>query len=235
MTTLDGKILAKAAPLQALAHILPDDLVQADYAQWQQQLAAAVSAFDEGRLEQVFGQIFACYPLPVVFQDILMPLWQQLLQRQREFGQTSEWLFLDSFLRGRALQRLQLARSGGSERVLLAALPGQFGNGRGELRLGGDPARLPSTAGLRVSGRLAEFDWSAWQTALQPYQALAGDGQNRKLFAGADLRIDRFSGFGTQVDNLGVQLAPVQGGWQLDLSSALLEGRVGRVDFDLGE
>ena len=36
-----GKILAKAAPLQALAHIIPSDLVQADYAQWQQQLAAA--------------------------------------------------------------------------------------------------------------------------------------------------------------------------------------------------
>ena len=119
---------------------------------------------------------------------------------------------------------------GGLASLALAAPPGQFGNGRGELRLGGDPARLPSTAGLRVSGRLAAFDWSAWQAALQPYQALAGDGQNRKLFAGADLRIDRFSGFGTQVDNLGVKLAPVQGGWQLDLSSALLEGRVGLPD-----
>ena len=31
----------------------------------------------------------------------------------------------DLLLRGRALQRLQLARSGGGERVLLAALPGQ--------------------------------------------------------------------------------------------------------------
>ena len=85
----------------------------------------ALSHFDEARLEQVYGQVFSSYPLAVVFQDILLPLWQQLLQRQREFGQTSEWLLLDSFLRGRALQRLQLARSGGSERVLLSALPGQ--------------------------------------------------------------------------------------------------------------
>jgi hypothetical protein len=67
--------------------------VQADYAQWQQQVQVAVSAFDDRALEQVYGQIFSAYPLSVVFQDILMPLWQQMLQRQDAFGQTSEWLF----------------------------------------------------------------------------------------------------------------------------------------------
>ena len=46
-----------------------------------------------------------------------------------------------------------LADFQGLASLALAASPGQFGNGRGELRLGGDPARLPSTAGLRVSGR----------------------------------------------------------------------------------
>jgi hypothetical protein len=87
-----GKILAKTEPLKALA--LPDDLVQADYAQWQQHLQAAVSAFDDRALEQPLRTDFSAYPLSVVFQDILMPLWQQLLQRQDAFGQTSEWLFL---------------------------------------------------------------------------------------------------------------------------------------------
>src|SRR5690606_17109442 len=53
-----------------------------------------------------------------------MPLWQELLIRQEAFGQTSEWLFFDTFLRARTLQRLQFIRSQAEERVLLAALPG---------------------------------------------------------------------------------------------------------------
>ena len=56
-----GRILAKSAPLQALSHIIPNELVQADYAQWQQQVHAAVSAFDDVQLDQVQGQIFSIY------------------------------------------------------------------------------------------------------------------------------------------------------------------------------
>ncbi|WP_394561580.1 YhdP family protein [Aquipseudomonas alcaligenes] len=114
--------------------------------------------------------------------------------------------------------------------LALAAAPGQTLQGRGELRLGGDPAKLPSDAGLRVSGKLAELDWSAWQAAAKPYMGLAGDGQNRQFFRGADLAIGRFNGFGTQVDNLGVKLARAQAGWQLNLSSALLEGSIALPD-----
>jgi len=117
-----GKILAKAAPLQALSHIIPNELVQADYSQWQRQVQLAVSAFDEVQLEQVYGQIFSSYPLTVVFQDILMPLWKHLLQRQDAFGQTSEWLFLDGFLRSRVLQRLLLVRIMQPRQVIVCAL-----------------------------------------------------------------------------------------------------------------
>jgi hypothetical protein len=63
------------------------------------QVQVAVSAFDDRALEQVYGPDFSSYPLSVVFQDILMPLWLQMLQRQDAFGQTSEWLFFDGFLR----------------------------------------------------------------------------------------------------------------------------------------
>lgn len=120
-----GKILAKAEPLQALAKIIPDELVLADYTQWQQQVQAAVGGFDEVLLEQIYGQIFSSYPLTVVFQDILMPLWQQLLLRHDGFGQTSEWLFLDGFLRSRVLQRLQLMRVMQPRRVIVCALGDQ--------------------------------------------------------------------------------------------------------------
>jgi uncharacterized protein (TIGR02099 family) len=114
--------------------------------------------------------------------------------------------------------------------LAFAAPPGQMLQGRGELRLGGEPARLPSGQGLRVSGRIAELDWNAWQAAAKPHAGLAGDGQTLRLFRGAELDIGRFNGFGTQVDNLAVKLARAEAGWQLDLSSALLEGRIGLPD-----
>lgn len=119
-----GKLLARAAPLQALSHLIPDDLVLTDYAQWQQQIRVAVSAFDDVQLEQVYGQIFSSYALPVVFQDILVPVWRQLLQRQDQFGGSSEWIFLDGFLRSRVLQRLLLMRDTRPRRVVLSALVG---------------------------------------------------------------------------------------------------------------
>ncbi|POF42676.1 helix-turn-helix-type transcriptional regulator [Pseudomonas laurylsulfativorans] len=119
-----GKLLARAAPLQTLSHIIPYDLVLADYAQWQQQVRVAVSAFDEVQLEQVYGQIFSSYSLPVVFQEILVPVWRQFLQRQDQFGGTSEWIFLDGFLRSRVLQRLLLMRDTRPRRVVISALVG---------------------------------------------------------------------------------------------------------------
>lgn len=120
-----GKILAKTEPLKALAHIIPDDLVQTDYVQWQQQVQVAVSAFDDRALDQVYNQIFSSYALPVVFQDILMPLWLQMLQRQDAFGQTSEWLFFDGFLRARVLQRIVVLRGTQPRKVVVSALAGQ--------------------------------------------------------------------------------------------------------------
>ena len=119
-----GKILARSEPLQALSHIIPNSLVEADYAQWQQQVLAAVNGFDDLQLEQVYGQIFSSYALPVVFQDILIPVWKQLLQRQDQFGVTSEWLFLDGFLRSRVVQRLLLTREKQPHHVVICALDG---------------------------------------------------------------------------------------------------------------
>ena len=119
-----GKILARTEPLKALSHIIPNTLVAADYAQWQQQVLAAVNGFDDLQLEQVYGQIFSSYALAVVFQDILIPVWKQLLQRQDQFGVTSEWLFLDGFLRSRVVQRLLLTREKQPRRVVICALDG---------------------------------------------------------------------------------------------------------------
>lgn len=86
-------------------------------------MRSALQNFDEPRLERLYGQIFSCYPLPVVFQDIFMPVWQELLLRQDEVGQRGEWLMLDGFLRGRCRQRLQVRRGESRDRVLVVALP----------------------------------------------------------------------------------------------------------------
>ncbi|MCG4451726.1 MULTISPECIES: MerR family transcriptional regulator [unclassified Pseudomonas] len=119
-----GKILAKNISTRSASTPVYEEVTSGEWAEWQAQLRRAISAFDDVRLDRLYGQVFSSYPLPVVFQDILMPLWQELLLRQDEFGQVSEWLFLDTFLRARTLQRLQMFRTQVEERVLLAALPG---------------------------------------------------------------------------------------------------------------
>ncbi|WP_028942705.1 MerR family transcriptional regulator [Pseudomonas vranovensis] len=118
-----GKILARSHSLKAQAEPLHNPASQNDFKQWQLQLRQAVRAFDEQRLGQVYGQVFSGYPLLVAFQEILMPVWQALRSTREAFGQTSEWLFLDGFLRGRVLQRLQLAEEQQEVRVVLAAIP----------------------------------------------------------------------------------------------------------------
>lgn len=120
-----GRILAKTSEVLALSNIIPDELVQADCAQWQTQIKAALSNFDDMEMGRIYGQVFSTYSLTVVFQDILMPLWTQLLQQHDLFGETSEWVMLDGFLRTRVLQRLSLLRGTQPLRVVVSAIDGQ--------------------------------------------------------------------------------------------------------------
>jgi len=121
-----GKILARSQALKVQDAPVQRQPVSSEWGEWQQQVRRAVNAFDERRLEQIYGQVFSSYPMVVVFQDILMPVWHELLVRQEAFGQTSEWLLLDNFLRARTLQRLQLVQGQAQDcTVLLAAVPGQ--------------------------------------------------------------------------------------------------------------
>ncbi|KAF0862963.1 MerR family transcriptional regulator [Pseudomonas sp. LD120] len=117
-----GKLLAKSRAAQAQVEAPVNDALQGEYSQWREQLKQAVSAFDEAQLERLYGQVFSSYALPVVFQDIFLPFWKQLLQEPSAFGQTSEWLFLDGFLRARITQRLLLQRATQSQQLLLTGL-----------------------------------------------------------------------------------------------------------------
>ena len=119
-----GKILARdQLPSEPATPSRSD--TELEWRQWQAQLRLAISAFDDRELDQLYGQIFSVYSTTVVFQDILMPLWQQLLRHHGSFGQASEWLFFDSFLRSRIARCLQLACATPAPRVLLVAIAGE--------------------------------------------------------------------------------------------------------------
>jgi DNA-binding transcriptional MerR regulator len=119
-----GKILARDQRPGESATASRCD-TELEWRQWQAQLRLAVSAFDDRELDQLYGQIFSVYSTTVVFQDILMPLWQQLLRHQGRFGQASEWLFFDNFLRSRTVRCLQMACASPAPRVLLSAIAGE--------------------------------------------------------------------------------------------------------------
>lgn len=87
-------------------------------------LLQAVTGFDEARLEQIYGQLVTLCTLPLLFEELLMPVWHEL-RHQSGFGQRSQWLFYDAFLRERALHRLQLARRPAEPVILLAPMPEQ--------------------------------------------------------------------------------------------------------------
>lgn len=114
--------------------------------------------------------------------------------------------------------------------LAFAAAPGQLLQGRGELRLGGGAASLPGDPGLRVNGRLSQLDWSAWQAVGKRYLGGQGNPSGVQAFRAADVQIERFTGFGLQLDNLQAQLTRAEQAWALSLDSALLQGRIGLPD-----
>lgn len=120
-----GRILAHDDQQAEAIRAERDTVEEGEWPQWRARLLQAVNAFDDRQLESLYGQIFATYPLNVAFQDILMPLWNELLRHQGRFGQASEWLFFDAFLRIHTFQRLHTATQSSAPRVLLAAMPGE--------------------------------------------------------------------------------------------------------------
>ena len=120
-----SKILARTESVRLQASALDSDVIPGDWAQWHRQIKQAASNFDEPRLEQLYGRVFSSYPMTVVFEEIFLPVWRELLLHQDQFGQVSEWLCLDGFLRARTLQRLQFASGAAPRKVILAAVPGE--------------------------------------------------------------------------------------------------------------
>ena len=71
-----SKILARTSTTRLQTAALDSDVQSSDWADWHDQIRQAIGVFDERRLEQLYGQVFSSYPMPVVFQDIFMPVWR---------------------------------------------------------------------------------------------------------------------------------------------------------------
>lgn len=122
-----GVAVSKVASILARDHALagPTGGVTDAWARWQQQIRQALQRFDAAGLDRLFNEVFAATTLDQVFSEVFMPVWHDLAVGQGGYGQASEWLFLDQFLRGRVFARLQLAQAPRRRTVLLAPLPGQ--------------------------------------------------------------------------------------------------------------
>ncbi|AIR89542.1 MerR family transcriptional regulator [Pseudomonas cremoricolorata] len=108
--------LARGVPVSRVARILArpsEHLLPAGASQppryWQTQARAALAEFDPAKLGEVYQRALAVLGQDAVFEQVWMPLWTTLRGARQGYGQTSEWLFLDQFLRHQVWQRLPQA------------------------------------------------------------------------------------------------------------------------------
>ena len=118
----------------------------------------------------------------------------------------------------------------------LAALtfvaPGEnWRDGGGELVLGGAAANLRTDQGFYVRGSVPRFDLSEWQ-ALSDQYAGAATNPGSSMLRRAQLQIGVFSGFGTEVDDLRVDVRRRSAGWLLGLQSETVAGNVRLPDAE---
>lgn len=118
--------------------------------------------------------------------------------------------------------------------LAFAAPPGAWAQGRGELRLGPGAANLPARAGLYVRGRLPELDLKAWQAVLEQHGKADAQQTTGSLLRRAQVDIDRFDGFGTRIDDLGLDLRRLSDAWDLGLRSSTIGGSVRLPDTEGG-
>ncbi|WP_444816467.1 YhdP family protein [Stutzerimonas frequens] len=118
--------------------------------------------------------------------------------------------------------------------LAFAAPPGAWAQGRGELRLGPGAANLPTRAGLHVKGRLPELDLKAWQAVLEQHGRAGAQQTTGSLLRRAQVEIGRFDGFGTRIDDLGLDLRRLSDAWDLGLRSSTIGGSVRLPDAEGG-
>jgi len=111
-----------------------------------------------------------------------------------------------------------------------AAPPDKFNDGRGELFLGDGDAVLPGAKGLRIRGVLSELDIDPWKKLVDRYAGNDPGGNAKQLLSGADFKVGKLTGFGTQFDQVSLQLDRKPAAWGLQLDSQQAKGTVNLPD-----
>ncbi len=111
-----------------------------------------------------------------------------------------------------------------------AAPSDNFNDGRGELFLGNGDAVLPGAKGLRVRGVLSELDIDPWKKLANRYAGNDPGGSAKQLLSGADFKVGKLTGFGTQFDQVKLQLDRKPVAWGLQFDSQQAKGTVNLPD-----
>ncbi|WP_017255309.1 YhdP family protein [Pseudomonas tolaasii] len=111
-----------------------------------------------------------------------------------------------------------------------ASPPDKFNDGRGELFLGDGDAVLPAAKGLRIRGVLSELDIDPWKKLIDRYAGNDPGGSAKQLLGGADFKVGKLTGFGTQFDQVSLQLDRKPAAWGLQLDSQQAKGTVNLPD-----
>ncbi|KAA0949599.1 MULTISPECIES: YhdP family protein [unclassified Pseudomonas] len=111
-----------------------------------------------------------------------------------------------------------------------AAPADKFVEGRGELFLGDGDALLPGGKGLRIRGVLSELDIDPWKKLVDRYAGNDPGGSAKQLLNGADFKIGKLTGFGTQFDQVNLQLDRNPATWAMRFDSQQAKGTVGLPD-----
>ena len=111
-----------------------------------------------------------------------------------------------------------------------AAPSGKFNEGRGELFLGDGDAVLPAGKGLRIRGVLSELDIDPWKKLVDRYAGNDPGGSAKQLLSGADFKVGKLTGFGTQFDQVSLQLERKPTAWGLQLASQQAKGSANLPD-----
>lgn len=117
-------------------------------------------------------------------------------------------------------------RHGDLAAATFTAPDGDWSAGGGELVLGGRAANVRTDQGFYIRGRLPQFDLGEWQAMLNEHDGTQTTKEGASLLRRAQLDIGTFTGFGSQVDNLGVDLQRRTAGWLLGLQSTTVTGSI---------
>jgi uncharacterized protein (TIGR02099 family) len=148
------------------------------------------------------------------------------------FGKAAE-VRRDTTLRmtlGGERQRYTL-RHGALAALTFVAPSDNWAEGGGELVLGGAAANVRTDQGLHVRGSVPRFDLGEWRALLATY-AGASTEPGGSLLRRARLDIGTFIGFGSEIDDLRVELHRRATGWSLGLQSETVAGTVRLPDAE---